>query len=309
MRNDKFKNLEVDKKNDAVSYNDEEHVYWTTDGLMQCISATTLIGLFDTFDKEFWSKYKALEAALGVEAFKEVKPLLLETKKFDPKILDDLGLSKEVFDIALEGILAEWDEKNKVACTRGTEIHLKYELKTLEQDYAPLKKFGFKGFDGYTIDTSNIMKEGYYVIPEMLISRISKDGKLRVAGQADLVIVEGNEFSILDYKTNKEIKTKSFYDRNKRSSTKMKYPLNNLDDVNFWHYTLQLSLYAWMIMKNNPHMKLKGLYLLHHDHDDKKEVYECDYLEKEVQRMLVFYKRQNEYKKHKEKNKKWDWVQ
>lgn len=306
MKNEDFKKLEVDKKNDIVSYNDEQHVYWTTDGLLKCISATTLIGLFTTFDAEFWSRYKALETVLGTSRFQEVKPQLLDTKKFDEKILDDLGIDKEIFDIALQNILAEWDDKRETACTRGTEIHLKYELKTLEQDYAPLKKFGFKGFDDYSIDTSNVIKEGKYVIPEMLISRISEDGVLRIAGQADLVIVEGNKFYVLDYKTNREIKTKSFFDRKKRSSTRMKYPLNNLDDVNFWHYTLQLSLYAWMILKANPHMELGGLYLLHHDHNDNKEVYECEYRKTEVERMLAYYKHQIKYEQHKERNKKWD---
>ncbi len=304
MRNEEFKKLEVDKKNDVVSYNDEVHTYWTTDGLMKCISATTLIGMFTTFDGEFWSRYKALEAVMGVTKFKDVKPRLLATKKFDDEILTEFNIDKDVFETKLAEILAEWDEKRDTACTRGTDIHLGYELKTLEQDYAPLKKFGFKGFDGYTIDTSNIIREGQYVIPEMLISRISEDGILRVAGQADLVIVNGNKFSVLDYKTNKEIKTKSFFDRAKRSSTRMKYPLNNLDDVNFWHYTLQLSLYAWMIMKANPHMELEGLYLLHHDHGDNKEVYECEYRKTEVERMLAYYKQQIKYEQHKEKNTK-----
>ena len=635
MRNEEFKKLEVDKKNDVVSYNDEVHAYWTTDGLMKCISATTLIGMFSTFDGEFWSRYKALEAVMGVSKFKDVKPRLLATKKFDDEILAEFNIDKDVFETKLAEILAEWDEKRDTACARGTDIHLGYELKTLEQDYAPLKKFGFKGFDGYTIDTSNIIKEGQYVIPEMLISRISEDGILRVAGQADLVVVNGNKFSILDYKglaldtpimttkgfkmlefitkediiydkegketeivnisevhynpcykitfdngesivadhehrwlisfargkgkfkdlvltteelknslelykesknnrllpkiknalplegikkelpidpyilgawlgdgtavagsitnvnqdfwdevvkrgytygeniggpdraelrtifglrtelgklnllsnkhipseyltasyeqrldllrgfmdadgyynpkrkrhvmsttrerqadylitllatlgvkpskiyaqkqcgdkrydgwdvcftmkdnpflirnqtciefpktdkssfrvikeielvetvptkclevnsvshtflagygllpthnTNKEIKTKSFFDRAKRSSTRMKYPLNNLDDVNFWHYTLQLSLYAWMILKANPHMELEGLYLLHHDHDDNKEVYKCEYKKTEVERMLAYYKQQIQYKQHKERNAK-----
>ena len=84
----------------------------------------------------------------------------------------------------------------------------------------------------------------------------------------------------------------------------MKYPLNNLDDVNFWHYTLQLSLYAWMILKANPHMELEGLYLLHHDHDDNKEVYKCEYKKTEVERMLAYYKQQIQYKQHKERNAK-----
>ena len=39
----------------------------------------------------------------------------------------------------------------------------------------------------------------------------------------------------------------------------MKYPLNNLDDSNFWHYSLQLSTYAWMLQKLNPNFIIKDL--------------------------------------------------
>lgn len=280
MKNVEFKKLEVDKKNDVVSYNDEDHVYWTTDGLMQCISATTLIGKFTTFDGYFWSRYKALEAVMGIEKFKGAKGRLLDTKKFDYEILADFEIDQDVFDSKLQEILDEWEEKKNTACKRGTDIHLRYEMATLDKDYEGLKNFGFEGFSNFKIDTNNVLKEGKYVIPEMLISRISEDGILRVAGQADLVIVDGNKIRILDYKTNKKIDTKSFYDRKLRKSAKMKYPLNNLDDVNFWHYTMQLSLYAWMLEKANPEFTVEGLFLLHHDHDDKKEVYKCEYRKK-----------------------------
>lgn len=111
MKNVEFKKLEVDKKNDVVSYNDEDHVYWTTDGLMQCISATTLIGKFTTFDGYFWSRYKALEAVMGIEKFKGAKGRLLDTKKFDYEILADFEIDQDVFDSKLQEILDEWEEK------------------------------------------------------------------------------------------------------------------------------------------------------------------------------------------------------
>ncbi len=304
MENMEFEKLEVDKKNDVVSYNDKAHVYWTTNGLTQCISATTLIHKFTTFDAYFWSRYKALEAIMGIEKFKAVKGRLLDSKKFDDSVLDDFNIDQHLFDSALKEITDDWDEKRETACKRGTGIHLRYEMATLDQDYEGIKKFGFEGFSGFKINTNNTIKEGKYVIPEMLISRISDDGILRVAGQADLVIVDGKKIMILDYKTGKKIDQKSFFDRKKRSSSRMKYPLNNLDDSNFWHYTMQLSLYAWMLMKANPEFEIEGLYLLHHDHDDNKEVYKCEYREKDVERMLTHYKKELMYEIHKKKNEK-----
>jgi hypothetical protein len=36
---------------------------------------------------------------------------------------------------------------------------------------------------------------------------------------------------------------------------KMLYPLSAIDDVNGQHYTLQLSLYMWMILQIRPDLK------------------------------------------------------
>lgn len=96
---------------------------------------------------------------------------------------------------------------------------------------------------------------------------------------------------IVTHNTNKEIKMKSFFDKNTRSTVKMKFPLNHLDDVNYWHYTLQLSTYAWMIQKLNPEFEIEDLVLVHFDHNDNMTVYHLEYLKDEVERMLAFYKK------------------
>lgn len=44
------------------------------------------------------------------------------------------------------------------------------------------------------------------VYPEYLISRVSEDGHIRLAGQIDLLVKDGNDIYIIDYKTNKELK-------------------------------------------------------------------------------------------------------
>ena len=96
---------------------------------------------------------------------------------------------------------------------------------------------------------------------------------------------------IVTHNTNKEIKMKSFFDKNTRSTVKMKFPLNHLDDVNYWHYTLQLSTYAWMVQKLNPEFEIEDLVLVHFDHNDNMTVYHLEYLKNEVERMLAFYKK------------------
>ena len=106
------------------------------------------------------------------------------------------------------------------------------------------------------------------------------------------------------HNTGKKMDTKSYFDRKLKRSSKMKYPLNNLDDCNFMHYSMQLSLYAWMIQKANPLFNIKMLLLIHIDHDGNVKNYECDYLKADVERMLGYYKTQiknEEFKKSREK--------
>ena len=128
------------------------------------------------------------------------------------------------------------------------------------------------------------------VYPELLMHRISEDGKLRVAGQADLIIIENGNIHIIDYKTNAKIDKSSYYNPATKQKQMMQYPVNNLQDCNYYHYNLQLSLYAWMLKKAHPELTVKSLTIIHIDHKDKTTFYDLPYLEKDVERMLAYYK-------------------
>lgn len=298
-----FKNLNVDKENDIVQYNDELHKYWTKDSNLSCISVTTLIHKFTVFDEPFWAAYKTLESMVGEENFKLVKPELLDKKVFLDKHYEMFDISKEDFEKEKLDLLKEWERKREESCVRGSAIHKEHELAHLAGQTKELQHLGLGG-QFKTITTNKLIPGEKGVYPELLLSRISDDGKLRIAGQADLVIIDGNDVYILDYKTNKEIKTKSYFDRKARKSSTMKYPLNNIQDTNFWHYTLQLSTYAWMIQKINPKFNIKKLILIHYDHNNNETTYECEYLKNDVERMLAFYKKQLEHDEFKLKHKK-----
>lgn len=97
---------------------------------------------------------------------------------------------------------------------------------------------------------------------------------------------------IVTHNTNKEIKQHSGFDTKTRQTVKMKYPLNNLEDCNYYHYTLQLSTYAWMIQKFNPNFIIDDLILIHFDHNENQTIYHLDYLKDDVEKMLRFYKKE-----------------
>jgi len=100
------------------------------------------------------------------------------------------------------------------------------------------------------------LTEGIY--PEHFVYLKSAE----LCGQADRVEVVQTMVDVIDYKTNKEIKKESF--RNWEGvSQMMTGPVAHLEDCNFNHYSLQLSIYMYMILKHNPIYKPNKL-VLHH---------------------------------------------
>lgn len=286
--------MQIDKQNGNVCFNDEFHAYFDADNPdNRYISVTTLIHSFtQPFDKNFWSAYKALERLLSKDSWTIEKKSLLNTKRFDKSILEAYDISENDFNKVQQDILDSWDEENRKSCERGTKIHAELEnsFYTNPKDIS-LQKFGIGGKFECKKDYSDLDLE-YGVYPEYLIYRVSPDNILRLAGQVDLIVKSGNEIIIGDWKTNKKIDLKGGFNTQTRSTAKMKYPLNNLEDCNFMHYTLQLSTYAWMLQKLNPDFVIKDLILVHFDHSGNQTIYHCDYLKSDVERMLAYYKKQ-----------------
>jgi 5-hydroxyisourate hydrolase-like protein (transthyretin family) len=297
---------EITKQNGNICFNEEKHVYWDiTCPEQKFVSVTTMIHSFtQPFDKEFWSAYKALEKLLDKDSWAIEKKTLTNTKKFDRVLLELHSISEDDFNREQQAILDAWDAENRKSCERGTKIHADLENSFYKQgNNIDISKYQIGGkFTCIKDKTELDIENGIY--PEYLISWTSTDGKLRVAGQIDLLVKKGNSIVIGDWKTNKEIKTKSFFNNKTKASVKMKYPLNNLDDVNYWHYTLQLSTYAYMIQKLNPEFQIEDLVLVHFDHDDNMTVYHLPYLKDEVIKMLVYYKKEATLQDNKRKRQR-----
>ena len=417
--------LKIDKQNGKVAYNDLAHKYWNVDNNSKYISVTTLIGKFEQpYDKEFWSKYKALERLMDPNDWKNEKKAILETHKFRKELLESYDISEKEWLATQQDILDEWDITNRESCERGTKIHADLENSFYKTKHnISLSKYEIGGkFECVKDRTELDLENGIY--PEYLISWEDIDGTIKLAGQIDGLIIKGKSIIILDWKglaldteilttkgfkqmkditlddilydrdmcetkilhkseihhnpcykltfecpgffkrdviadhehrwvvkekgvltteelkegmlipcargvctishieqvetvptqclevdspthtflitrdlivthnTNKEIKTKSYFDTKSKKSTMMKYPLNNLQDCHYYHYNMQLSTYAWMMLKKLPGYTIEDLVLVHFDHNDKMTVYHLPYLEKEVERMLKFYKRE-----------------
>jgi len=297
--------MNVDKKNGSVCFNEEKHVYWNEDDNEKYISVTTLIGKYgQPFDENFWSAYKALEKLLPADDWKIEKKSLLDTHKFNIEILDMYDIPINTFNKTQQDLLDEWYRNKQESCERGTKIHAELENSMYKMGAnVSLKKFGIGGKFVCDKGRTNLdLENGVY--PEYLISRTSDDGILKIAGQIDLLVKNGNEITICDWKTNKEIKTKGGFDTRTKQTAKMLYPLNKLDDCDLSHYNLQLSMYAWMVQKLNPEFIIKDLVLVHFDHNGKQTIYHLPYLKNEVEQMLRHYKRELIHQKQMSKYKR-----
>ena len=208
-------------------------------------------------------------------------------------------------------ILAAWDGESQRAIGLGNWYHDErekrlLEFKTIERDgtEVPIIK-PIVDQNGIKIAPEQKLSEGVY--PEHFVYLKSAG----LCGQADLVTIVNGKINILDYKTNKEIKQKGFTNWEGITS-KMYNPVSHLDDCNLKHYNLQLSLYAYIIKKHNPKLKIGELTVQHvifeKEKDDKfgypinkyndqgepiiKEIkmYNLPYLKDEVQSLIMWLK-------------------
>ena len=189
--------------------------------------------------------------------------------KFKPKFDRDGQAKKSSknkrskwFGMTPKEIISAWDNETARAIKLGNFYHDQRESDMMEID--TIGRHGVEVpivnpiVDSEGIKIAPIQKIDEGVYPEHLVYLKS----LGICGQADLVEVVNGYINIHDYKTNKEIKDKGFTNW-EGITNKMFIPVNHLDDCNLNHYNLQLSIYAYIIKKHNPKLKIGKLTIQH----------------------------------------------
>ncbi len=260
-----------------IVFHKENHRYESSKG--EYTSVSKLIGKFkNDFNKEHWAAYKALERL--IPNFKEVKQnWIIESPEFieyASSLVNPSDLSATIAQI-----LEEWQQKNTKSIMKGNFYHktkeeLAYatghELNPFTQKLVPVVPQQ-QPEDRKTAIVTNLalLTDGFY--PELLIW----NDPAMIAGQSDKVYIEtinGVRFvDIDDIKTN--IKISKFGYKN----AKMKHPVAHLPDANYYHYNLQLSLYAWMLEQAG--FSIRNLAFHHFN-----KMYQLDYLKKEVEAIV-----------------------
>lgn len=161
------------------------------------------------------------------------------------------------YGISPEDILAAWDKENKRATDLGHWYHDKKEKQLLKAGIVdglpviwPVMAAGIKQAPDQKL------QDGIY--PEHMVYLQSAG----ICGQADIVKVQNDVITIRDYKTSKEITTAGF--KNWEGDTKkMLPPVHHLDDCHLNHYSIQLSLYMYIMLRHNPNLIAGDMYIDH----------------------------------------------
>lgn len=250
-------------------------------------------------------KYQSIDQDEKIEWTSVTSVISLFKEPFDKEaqaIKSSKNKRSKWHGMSVQEILDVWDNSNTVALDLGTWYH-----NQREQDLVSCDTIGRLGLnipvfkpieqDGIKLAPDQNLVEGIY--PEHMVYLKSA----AICGQADRIEVIRDTVNVYDYKTNKEIKQES-YKNWEGVSKKMNTPINHLDDCNYIHYALQLSIYMYIIIKHNPNLK-PGKIVLEHiifkkanedkygnpvylkdDEDnpivDKVVSYELPYLKKEV---------------------------
>ena len=243
-----------------VIFHEQGHVYYI-DG-KEAISSTTLIGKYEKpFDSVYWSEVKAPELGMSPE---------------------------EVRDM--------WELGGKVAGLKGTKVH-SYVENLIANKVLPYFDQAGRGLGGVPEEADveiaydkivpmvnkfidDIRGKLIHIRSEIVIG----DSELLIAGMIDQLFynVKSGKLELWDWKTNKKINTSSNY--------KLLKPLTKLSNAKLDLYSLQLSLYKYIIHKNT-NLELGDSYLCwFNEKNSKYKVFKCHDYTKEVKTMIKHYK-------------------
>jgi len=191
-------------------------------------------------------------------------------KQFDTVgIANNLTSTNERYQhLSSAELIAQWD---KIA-EEGSIVHSEIEqfIKKGALPTRPKSKLAVNWI-------KNKIDEKYELSPEVIV--YSKE--LGIAGTIDLLLydTEDSTYKILDWKTSKRIFTTSYNSQMGNTPESA-----NLMDCNFIHYSLQLSLYQYLL-ENYYGINVTGSAIIHID-ENKITSYKTQYFKNEIENML-----------------------
>ena len=211
-----------------IYFREHDHKYYDDDNNNYNSVTKIIHSLFPEFERDkmgYFVARKRLMKKLGVTDKNAVPP-------------------KDVFK-ERELVFEEWETTKNDACDMGTQVHRYCEckLRGIDFDMELTIDKGKKLVKMADVFLINLLKQYEFIEAEKIIFR----RPWHLAGTVDLIMrnKNTNKLCIFDHKTNKEIKMSDSY------GGRGKLFLNHIDNCNYYHYTLQLSLYKHMLLDGN----------------------------------------------------------
>jgi hypothetical protein len=185
-----------------------------------------------------------------------------------------------------EEIMKEWSDSGKAASEAGTAMHLAIEQflhGSPEQIDPEIKttpewRYFLKFWEDCGPDLEPYRSE-WEVFTDSVTP--SKERKIKLCGSIDMVFRRKSDgkFVIYDWKRSKEIKSENPFGSGLS-------PLEHLPDTNYWHYTMQLNVYKW-ILETYYDVEVADLYIviLHPDNPSYRRM-RLNIMEDEVEDMI-----------------------
>ena len=148
-----------------------------------------------------------------------------------------------------EEIMEEWSNNGKQASAAGTAMHFAIEqfLHGATDLIDPVVKDTpeWRYFTKFWADCGGDLepyRSEWEVFTDSIDKSAEEERKIKLCGSIDMVFRRKSDgkFVIYDWKRSKEIKSDNPFGSGL-------CPLEHLPDTNYWHYTLQLNVYKWML--------------------------------------------------------------
>lgn len=233
-------------RDEHISFEEGPHIYTVCGERGTYTSVTTFVhNQFTHFDSE------------------GIANNIIKSKKMSDPNYKYHGMTKQ-------DILDMWSENGRIASTSGTKMHLDIEHDSNEVEVSN-DSVEYKYYLNFRNDFPHLQP---YRTEWMVYYE-----ELKLSGSIDMVYfnTEDQKFYIYDWKRVKEIKyDDQFCDYSKTPC------LNNMPNLNFWHYSLQLGIYK-RILEDKYGLKIEGMFLivLHPDNKNYQRV-EVANLSKEI---------------------------
>ena len=211
-------------RDDVIEFDEKSHTY-TIEGQSNYLSMTTWLHSF----------FKKFDGPVVIQKMRK-------GRNWNPQ--------NKYYYMTDAQILASWKAKGQESAARGTWMHenIEYFYNGIEMDDEFLESKEWQFFSQYFRD--------HQYIPYRTEWRIFSE-EHRIAGSIDMVYEDPEnigQYMICDWKRVEEIKTDNPYEKGLGI-------LQNFDNCNYWHYTLQLNGYRH-ILENRYQLKISRLFLV-----------------------------------------------